>query len=152
MSFRHLTFFAALILVVESCATWQPAVVNSPLGRYNHNLAAGWSNHTEIDEFGNEIIIQVEPGNARYIDLFLYKRKFEMIFYQEGYDSIVEFVQPGRWYMEMSNDSLFVILNYQGKKVRDRFFFGENANAGIYDQLKTIPAGEVYQKTDKVFN
>ncbi len=140
-----------VILGCASCTAWKSNDVSSPTGRYVHNLAASWQNQTVLDEDGNEQTLQVEEATPRYIDLVLYKRRFEKRYYKEGHDSIVEFVQSGLWYMAMQGDSLFVVLNFKKSKNTDRLFFNINAESGYYDELLSFPEGGVYQKTEKLF-
>jgi len=121
------------------------------MGRYVHNLSSSWQNQVVVDEDGNEQTIEVEEAIPRYVDLVLYKRRFEKIYYKEGHDSIVEFVQSGMWYMAMQGDSLFVVLNFKKNKNTDRLFFSINAEVGSYEELLTVPGGGVYQKTEKLF-
>jgi hypothetical protein len=134
-----------------SCDTWKLADTNTPLGRYHHNLSEGWASDEETTEDGSVANIEVEEEIPHYVDLLLYKRRFEMIYYEQGSDSIIEFTQYGRWYMEKQNDSMFVVLKYKKKRNLQRMRFSDNGNNGFYDELYSIPGGEMYQKTDKVF-
>lgn len=138
------------IWILAGCNTWQFADYTKPTGRYNRNLSDGW---LEAGVPGNPVVQQAEAEEVipRYVDLYLYNRKFRMVYYKEGHDSIVEFDQKGMWYMERQNDSMFVILNYRKLKNNDRLSFSDNAERGHYDALIAYPSGAIYQKCERLF-
>lgn len=148
---KHFWLFVFTSILLSACNSWQLANYSMPMGRYNHNNAEDWVNLTETNENGNETHTDVVPEIAHYQDLFLYKRRFEMVYYKQGYDSVVDFIQKGRWYMEKQNDSMVVVLNIKGLRAHQRFSFTKNANEGYFDQLIAMPSGAQFHKEIRVF-